>query len=141
MPAEKPKPKRKNKPGAGRPKKKLDWKVIEDLASIGCTQEEICHVIECCPATLKNHKADNEKFLAIYKRAKGKFRESIRRQQYNLMLHGGKNGTGCTTAAIWLGKNELGQRDNIDVAMERFVAGLSDEELREQARELLGGDE
>jgi len=42
------------------------------------------------------------------------------------------------TMLIWLGKQRLGQRDNVDVSVQRYVQNLSDEELIKVASKTLG---
>lgn len=94
------KPKRKNKPGAGRPRKVLDTKLLVQLARIHCTNEEIADMLQCDVATLTKNYSE----LIKESRAWGK--RSLRRAQFaNAIKH--RN----AALQIWLGKVELGQRD------------------------------
>lgn len=93
----------KNK--GGRPKKQLDYDAIEKLSMIQCTQDEIASFLEVNVKTLR---AD-QRFLDLYKKGQEKGKLSLRRYQFKLAEHN-------TAMAIWLGKQYLGQRDNIDIS-------------------------
>lgn len=86
----------------GRPRKQLDTDLIEKLASIFCTNEEIASVVECHPDTL----ADN--FSEYIKKGREKGKMSLRRRQYEKAM------SGHSTMLIWLGKQYLGQKDRIE---------------------------
>lgn len=88
----------------GRPKKELDTDMIEKLASIFCTNEEISTIVGCHPDTL----ADN--FSEYLKKGRDKGKMSLRRMQWE------KAQTGNTTMLIWLGKQMLGQKDKIETS-------------------------
>ena len=87
------------KNNVGRPRKELDTDLIEKLASIFCTNEEISTIVGCHPDTL----ADN--FSEYLKKGRDKGKTSLRRMQWE------KCQTGNATMLIWLGKNMLGQSD------------------------------
>jgi len=89
---------------AGRPKKQIDYQAVEKLASIQCTQEEIANFLELSVRTLQR----DDEFCRIYKKGQDNGKMSLRRIQYKLAE---KN----PTMAIWLGKQYLRQRDNIEV--------------------------
>lgn len=95
---------------AGRPKKEIDKEAFEKLCGLQCTRDEICDWFEVTSKTLygwckRTYKAD---FSTVYeqKRARGKM--SLRRAQFELAKK-------SATMAIFLGKNYLGQSDNIKV--------------------------
>lgn len=87
-----------------RPKKEIDYTAVEKLANIQCTQEEIASFLELSVRTLQR----DEEFCRIYKKGQDNGKMSLRRMQYKLA---DKN----PTMAIWLGKQYLKQRDNIEV--------------------------
>lgn len=87
-----------------RPKIKLDYELIEKLAGIMCTQEEIASFLGCSVDTLQR----DETFCGIYKKGLNNGKMSLRRKQWKLA---DKN----PTMAIWLGKQYLNQKDNIEV--------------------------
>ena len=88
-----------------RPKKSIDYEIVEKLSNIQCTQEEIANFLDVSVRTLQR----DEEFCRIYKKGINNGKMSLRRYQYKLAE---KN----TAMAIWLGKQYLGQKDNIEVA-------------------------
>ena len=90
---------------AGRPKKKIDYKTVEKLANIQCTQEEIAQILEVSARTLQR----DEKFCRIYKKGMDNGRMALRRLQWQ----GAESGN--TTMLVWLGKQYLGQKDKQDI--------------------------
>ena len=97
--------KKKNK--VGRPKIKIDEKVLENLAGILCTNEEIASFFNCSSDTLTRN------FAESIKKGRDKGKISIRRLQYE------KAQTGNTTMLIWLGKQLLGQKDKIETSEDK----------------------
>ncbi len=89
---------------AGRPKKEINYKQVETLASIFCTQEEIASVLDISVRTLQR----DEEFCRIYKKGQDMAKSSLRRMQYKLADRN-------PTMAIWLGKQYLNQKDNIEL--------------------------
>ena len=88
----------------GRPKIQIDYNTVEKLANIQCTQEEIASFLGISVRTLQR----DEEFCRIYKKGQENGKMSLRRMQYKLAE---KN----TAMAIFLGKQYLGQKDNIEV--------------------------
>lgn len=112
----------KNK--GGRPKKELDYELIEELANIQCTQDEIA---SCLNVNVKTLRAD-DKFLELYKKGQETGKKSLRRYQFDCAKKGN------SAMLIWLGKQYLGQRDNIDVSTQK----MEDDEMSKTIRDLLG---
>ena len=94
----------------GRPKKEINYKLVESLASLFCTEEEIAGVLDISTRTLQR---DSE-FCHIYKKGKEQAKMSLRRKQFKLAETN-------ASMAIFLGKNYLGQRDNIEVVDNKEV--------------------
>lgn len=102
----------------GRPKINIDKKIFENLCAIQCTEIEICGCFDCCEDTLnkwckENYRNENGKpmtFSEVFAEKRQKGRASLRRSQFRLAE---KN----ATMAIFLGKQFLGQRDSVDVAV------------------------
>src|SRR3990167_1339601 len=97
----------------GRPKLVIDETLVEKLASIHCTMEEIASVVGCSVDTLEN------RFSDIIKVAKDKGKSSLRRYQWE----GAQKGN--PAMLIWLGKQLLAQKDTsrielVDVPDEVF---------------------
>lgn len=91
----------------GRPKYKLNelgCKVIEQLASFFCTEEEIAAFVGVSIETLKS-KENLGTFSECYKKGQERGKSSLRQIQFRLA----KNNP---TMAIFLGKQYLGQSDN-----------------------------
>ena len=93
-----------------RPKKEIDYVAVEKLANIQCTQEEIASFLGLSVRTLQR----DEEFCRIYKKGQDNGKMSLRRMQYKLAE---KN----ATMALWLGKQYLGQKDNIEVESTQLV--------------------
>jgi AraC-like DNA-binding protein len=89
-----------------RPQKPIDPDKVSLLARIGCTQEEIAAELECSVDTLKRRFADTLKEGAL------RFKVSVRRQQMRLLT------AGNATMGVWLGKQVLGQRDQLRIGSE-----------------------
>jgi hypothetical protein len=112
------------KHAGGRPKIEIDYKIVDKLSQIACTQEEIASILGCSVDTLQR----DIEFCGIYKDGLNKARASLRRKQFALA---DKN----AAMAIFLGKNMLKQRDNIDIEHSGTInnpfEGLTTDELRE----------
>jgi hypothetical protein len=83
-----------------RPKKVIDYSMVEKLASIMATQEEIAVFLDISVRTLQRDK----EFCRIYKKGLESGKMSLRRKQFKLAE---KN----ATMGIWLGKQYLNQKD------------------------------
>jgi len=90
----------------GRPKIELDYELINKLAQIHCTQEEIANFLEVSVKTLQR----DEEFCRIYKKGVDEGKMSLRRIQWKLADKGN------TAMAIWLGKQYLGQKDKQELS-------------------------
>lgn len=105
----KPKPKPKLSTKMGRKKIPLDWEAIGQRIAKGATTAGIVAELDCSRETLyKRCKSecglDYSRFQAKY-RAKGD--DSLRIKQYEVAIDGN------VPMLIWLGKQRLGQRENI----------------------------
>jgi len=88
-----------------RPKKKIDYSMVEKLSYIHCTQDEIASVLDVSTRTLQRDK----EFCRLYKKGLDKGRMSLRRYQFQ------KAEEGNVTMLIWLGKQFLKQADKTDL--------------------------
>jgi len=91
----------------GRPKKEIDFTMVEELCKIQCTGEEISAVLKVNYDTL-NARIKEEyglSFSDYYKRESAGGKTSLRRVQFKSALGGN------VTMLIWLGKNYLGQKE------------------------------
>lgn len=110
-------------PRTGRPKKEISQKLFESLCAIQCTEVEICSIFECCEDTLNSwcKRTYKSTFSEIYKSKCAAGKSSLRRMQWKLAEK-------SATMAIWLGKQFLGQRDNVDITV-ADAKGIALEEL------------
>lgn len=101
--------KKTNNPRMGRPKIEIDPVQFEKLCAIQCTKEEVASWFGCSEDTIEKFCARQykETFTAVYKRHSGKGKVSLRRNQFKLAETN-------VTMAIWLGKQYLGQTEQIE---------------------------
>ena len=120
----------KEKGKAGRPKIVIDWELVQKLAHIQCTHNEISSAIGVSVDTLHRH----PEFAEVYKRGSKAGKKSLRRMQYESATKGN------IAMQIWLGKQYLGQRDNLDqrvnteLQIRADYSKLDDTELAELER-------
>jgi hypothetical protein len=86
-----------------RPKIKIDYDIVEKLANIQCTQEEIASFLEVSVRTLQR----DEEFCRLYKKGQDSGKMSLRRYQF-------KQAEKNASMAIFLGKQYLGQKDIVE---------------------------
>lgn len=91
----------------GRPIKVIDQTQFEKLCSILCTLDDIAGFFDCSVDTIENwcKKTYKETFSDVYKKKSAAGRVSLRRKQFEIAM------SGNTTMLVWLGKQQLGQRD------------------------------
>jgi len=95
----------------GRPKAIINKEEFEKLCALQCTLAEICDWFNVQDDTLNSwckENYDGKTFSEIFKVKRGKGLVSLRRNQWKLAE---KN----AAMAIFLGKNYLGQKDNVEV--------------------------
>lgn len=120
----------------GRPRKEIDQKQFENLCALQCTLEEICGWFDVTDKTLNAwcKRTYNALFSEVFKQKRGAGKISLRRNQWQLAA---KN----ANMAIWLGKQYLGQRDQVivDAQVDTKSDALS-ESLKEFAKQLTSDD-
>ena len=85
----------------GRPKKVIDYNMVDNLARVFCTQQEIANMLGVGLRTLQY----DDEFMRVYKEAHENAKSSLRRFQFKSAQEGN------VTMQIWLGKQYLGQQD------------------------------
>lgn len=87
-----------------------DYKHFEGLCAIQCTEEEIASVMGVSVDTVSRRVQEhyNMTFAEVYKRYSAPGKAALRRTQFDLAKRN-------ATMAIWLGKQWLGQRDEVDL--------------------------
>lgn len=106
----------------GRPAKKIDYKIVEKLAEIMCTQQEIASVLNMCVRTLQRDK----EFSHIYKKGLDNGKMSLRREQMKLAQQGNP------AMLIWLGKQYLDQREDLAEQKARTAKIKADTRMQEE---------
>lgn len=94
----------------GRPKTNIDKSYFEKLCQMQCTLEEIAGFFDCCDDTINNwcKEVYDDNFSGVYKKKSMAGKISLRRNQFKIAENN-------ASMAIFLGKQYLGQRDNIEV--------------------------
>jgi hypothetical protein len=107
------------------------WKQINGLARIQCTQREAAAVLGVHEDTFRDFLRSHESAADAWHSGIEQGKASLRREQY-------KNAqSGNATMQIWLGKQWLGQRDQIENRT-TFVSESPDDVLTARAAELIG---
>ena len=88
-----------------RPQKQIDPKQVEELARIGCAEEDMAAVLGVSVDTLQRRKRACAEFRGAIEKGRASLRNSLRRLQVKKALEGN------VTMLIWLGKQLLGQSD------------------------------
>jgi hypothetical protein len=91
----------------GRPPIQINMEMVETLASIQCTDEEIAAALRVSVDTIARRK-QNPEFAEALAAGKALGRMSLRRLQWQAAKGG------SVPMMIWLGKQMLGQRDRWD---------------------------
>jgi hypothetical protein len=102
-----------------RPRKEIDSEQFEKLCALQCTLQEIANWFGCsedtierwCQRTYTDENGQPMGFADAYKNYSVDGKISLRRFQFKMAERN-------PSMAIWLGKQWLGQRDNIDVGMD-----------------------
>lgn len=91
--------------------KPIDLEQLAVLAGMQCTYEEIAAVFRLKKRAFINRVNADPALKTAIEDGWAHGRASIRRQQFSLLA------AGNATMAVWLGKNYLGQRDNLDTKL------------------------
>ena len=75
-----------------------------------CTDEEIASFLGISSKTIQRRKQDDEEYCLAYKKGFDMGRVSLRQSQYKSAVTQGN-----VTMQIWLGKQYLGQKDQVKV--------------------------
>ena len=95
----------------------IDLSELEKLAGLQCTDEEIAAWFNVSTRTIERRRLEPE-FAEVMTRGKAKGRISVRRMQMKLLEEGN------ATMGVWLGKQILGQTDQISIDTSIQVAVL-----------------
>ena len=112
-----------------RPQIEIKREYFENLCQIQCTLEEIAGFFKCSPDTIENwcKRTFNERFSDVYKKYSQSGKISLRRYQLKLAE---KN----ASMAIWLGKQWLGQKEDLETyeaeRVQKTIDNLQDFEIK-----------
>ena len=95
----------------------IDLGELEKLAGLQCTDEEVAAWFNVSTRTIERRRLEPE-FAEVMTRGKAKGRISVRRMQMKLLEEGN------ATMGVWLGKQILGQADQISIASSVEIAVL-----------------
>lgn len=110
-----------------RPPLDIDEQLVENLAAIHCTMEEIASVCGCSVDTLERRFAD------VIKRAREKGKSSLRRLQWQAAQKGN------VTMLIWLGKQLLNQKDISRIELDRIPNEVLTLEIERRGLKVIAG--
>ena len=99
----------------GRPRKEVDMGMVERLAQIMCTEDEIAAVMAIDKSTLRRQPTFDE----VYKKGREVGKSSLRRTQWRIAQNN-------AAMAIWLGKQYLGKTDKVEAVGSQPVTVVSD---------------
>ena len=120
-----------------RPRKEIDQKQFENLCGLQCTLEEFCGWFNVTDKTLDSwcKRTYGKHFSEVFREKRGTGKISLRRSQFQLAQTN-------ATMAIWLGKQYLGQRDQIEttIAIDKAKEDALSRSLRELAEDLTSDD-
>lgn len=120
-----------------RPRKEIDQKQFENLCTLQCTLDEFCGWFNVTDKTLDSwcKRTYGKHFSEVFREKRGTGKISLRRAQFQLAQTN-------ATMAIWLGKQYLGQRDQIEttVAIDKAKEDALSQSLRELAEDLTSDD-
>ena len=116
---------------SGRPKKEISKKQFEEMCKLQCTENEICAILGIGVDKLLRWCLEeyNDTFTNVYKKYSENGKMSLRRAQMRLAQTN-------ASMAIWLGKNMLGQKDNIDVG----ISSNEDDDLTKSIKGAIKND-
>ena len=102
----------------GRPKKELDWKVLDSILQFGATLIDCAEMCEMSDDSIQRRIKDEHgcTFTEYRNRKMSRMRVKLLQKQYESAM------AGNTALLIWLGKQHLGQSDKNDVNVSGDVA-------------------
>lgn len=102
----------------GRPRKEVDFRMLDELCQIHCTAEEICAILDLDMETLNKRirEQTGRTFKAYFDRASAGGRASLRRKQFEMALDGDR------MLLMWLGKQVLNQSEKSESQTQNLTA-------------------
>ena len=96
----------------------ISKELFEDLCSIQCTELEISEILKVSHDTLWRwcKSTYGEDFANVYKKKSAEGKSSLRRAMFKNALEGNN-----PTMQIWLSKQHLGMKENVEVESKQLV--------------------
>lgn len=110
--------------------------VVRAMCKIMPSDAELATMLGVSTQTIKHHKKTNEPFAQAIDDGKADGRSALRRRQYEVALMGDPR------MLIWLGKQELSQRDGlqldakVEMDVEATISSLSDDDFKQALADL-----
>jgi hypothetical protein len=114
------------------PRANIDLDQLERLCQLQATDEEIAHFFGLSVRTIERRRLEPE-FAAIMARGRAKGRISVRRLQMKLLEEGN------ATIGVWLGKNVLGQTDQLVITGAPVIIVAPTPQMTEANQDLIEG--
>ena len=114
-----------------RPQIEINQKQFENLCGLQCTQEEIADFFECSADTIDRwcKRTYEKSFAEVFREKRSHGKISLRRKQWQLADK-------SAPMAIFLGKNYLGQTDNVVIENPSQISAIE-----QIAKMVIGGEE
>lgn len=121
----------------GRPVKEIDWKIVDDLGTSGCSGAEIAPRLGIHAETLYRAciREKGESFDQYVAKLRQKGDGLLKAQQFAKAM--GLTEKGDNTLLIWLGKCRLNQREYVEASENIQVKNIEAENQLMEARALL----
>ena len=105
----------------GRPRKEINTEEFKKLCGLQCSLVEIAGFFDCSEDTIERwcKREFNETFAETFKKHSAAGKMSLRRNQFRLSEK-------SAAMAIWLGKQYLGQKDNLEHEDSEALARLDE---------------
>src|SRR5262249_31013205 len=107
----------------------IDMAQLEKLCGLQCTDEEIAAWFGVSTRTIERRRKERA-FAVVIERGRAKGRISVRRMQMKLLE------SGNATMGVWLGKNILGQVDQVNVMSDSPLICMALPQSYVEAREM-----
>ena len=94
----------------GRPEKEMDWRLLDSILQYGASLIDCSELLEMSEDSIQRKiKEESGQTFSEYRESKkSKIRMKLRQKQYEMAMNGN------VALLIWLGKNELGQKDKLE---------------------------
>lgn len=112
-------------------KREIDKRQFEEMCYYQCTQQEICNILDIDHKTLTKwcKETYDMPYSQVYIKYSDGGKLTLRRYQLNLAKTN-------SAMAIWLGKNWLGQRDNLDVSTNQLDEDAISKAIKESFKDV-----